>query len=287
MLSFRHRQSSVEGKTIQELLDEYDGVQNDKRNQSISVDEVDGVTVETTETKPSYPRDVVTGRPLVDDGGSCLRCTEKGLRCTLNFVGVEGVGQCAACKRSKAPRCIRQRAPEKRIFFMGAPWKNPNYFCVGEPFGCWDEMEEALKEHFQGAPAYARGMYLPSGGEKNMALPPYNGSDRPIDERAENWKSMDWKRVLPIAINRSYHPRPINLKEKKRAPEPAPDTPSSVSSSDPSSASGSTTSESQDSESDDEPVVSEEILEHMVHFRKYQRRRIHLQEYQRDLKETF
>lgn len=59
MSSVRHQQSSVEDKTIQELLDEFDGPREDEYNRDLSEDEAEGVSVETTETKPSYRRDVV------------------------------------------------------------------------------------------------------------------------------------------------------------------------------------------------------------------------------------
>ncbi|KAI1777781.1 hypothetical protein F4818DRAFT_456831 [Hypoxylon cercidicola] len=246
----------------------------------------EGVSVESSESTAHYRRDLVTGRKLVDDGGSCLRCIEKGLKCTLNFVGVSGVTQCAACKRSNVPHCIRQRPLERRLLFLGPPWKSPNYFTAGEPLSR-QEMEEVLKEHFQGREMYSRGMYLPGGGEKKLALPPFNGSDRPIGYRLQNWKTMDWTRVLPIAKNRSYHPRPINLKEEKILPTSAP-IPSSASSSPTTTETISTLLiSSQETESDDEPIMSEEVLEHMTHSRKYQRRTIHLREYQRDLKETY
>ncbi|KAI1144007.1 hypothetical protein F5Y05DRAFT_418183 [Hypoxylon sp. FL0543] len=154
------------------------------------------------------PRDAITGRPLAEDGGSCLRCIEKGLRCTLNFLGVEGEAKCAACRRSGSQYCIRQRGPEKRIEFQGAPWDNPNYFTVGDKLSPL-EMKKILYEHYLGEEKYLYGTYLHEAERKQVALPPFNGSDLPIEKRPENWKTADWRSVLPIWKNRSLHPRPI------------------------------------------------------------------------------
>ncbi|KAI1405781.1 hypothetical protein F4819DRAFT_347706 [Hypoxylon fuscum] len=198
------------------------------------------------DSKAKLPRDIITGRTLVEDGESCLRCIEKGLRCTLNFVGVEGVAKCAACKRSNTQHCLRQRAPWKRISFVGPPWKNPNYFAVGDHLNPAD-MEEMLQEHFLGQQTYRHGTYSHEADRKQMALPPFNGTDLPIGERPENWKTMDWKRALPIPENKSLHPRPIK-------------------------ASG--------------PYVNEDSMNYLCSVRRYPRRDMHLREYLRDLDET-
>ncbi len=50
----------------------------------------------------------MTGRMLSEYGRSCLRCADKGLRCTLLFAGSEGEVQCAACRRAGAVSCVRQ-----------------------------------------------------------------------------------------------------------------------------------------------------------------------------------
>ncbi|KAI1768743.1 hypothetical protein GGR53DRAFT_462130 [Hypoxylon sp. FL1150] len=247
---------------------------------------VEAVSVDTTESKPHHRRDVVTGRKIVEDGGSCLRCNEKGLKCTLNFVGVSGAAQCAACTRSKAPHCIRKRPVARRIIYVGPPWKSRNYFSIGEPLS-EEELEEVLKEHFEGRGGYYRGMYLPAGDQKRLALPPYNGVDGPVSQRPEDWEAIDWKGFLPISINRSYHSRPRQLDEKKaRSPSFSPPPVSSPSSESASSSSSSTQSP-QVKESDDEPLIDEVSLEDMVHYRKYQRRNIHLREYLKDLEETY
>ncbi|KAI1096535.1 hypothetical protein F5B19DRAFT_436958 [Rostrohypoxylon terebratum] len=149
-------------------------------------------------------RDLATGRVLVDDGGSCLRCTEKGLNCTLNFLGVERVDKCAACKRSGVQYCIRQRPVEKLIPWRGPPWKNPNYFSVGdEPSS--EEMEEILHEHYKGQETYCNGEYMCERDRKQLALPPFNGSDLPLDQRSPDWKKMSWQDVLPTWENASLY----------------------------------------------------------------------------------
>ncbi|KAI1213070.1 uncharacterized protein F4807DRAFT_471563 [Annulohypoxylon truncatum] len=204
-------------------------------------------------------RDLATGRALVNDGGSCLRCTEKGLNCTLNFLGVETVDRCAACKRSGAQYCIRQRPVEKLISFRGPPWCNPNYFCVGdEPSP--EEMEEILREHFEGQETYCNGEYMTEKDRKGLALPPFNGSDLPLEERMENWKTADWERVLPIWKNASYYK----------------------------DAQGFSGDKSPSGEQDEkQPYVSQNTLNYFRILRKYKPRNIHLQEYTKDLGETW
>ncbi|KAI6092383.1 hypothetical protein F4821DRAFT_253834 [Hypoxylon rubiginosum] len=257
--------------------------------------QVEAVSVNSTESKPYHHRDIVTGRKLVEDGGSCLRCVEKGLKCTLNFVGVGGATQCAACTRSKTPHCIRKRPVGRRIIYVGPPWKSRNYFSIGEPLS-EEELEETLKEHFQGREGYYRGMYLPGGDQKKLALPPFNGSDRPISQRPDDWETMDWRGFLPIPINQSYHTRLLQLEEKNTtspssssfSPKTSPPETSPSPSSESASVSSKVlpTASPQGTDSDDEPLKNEDILEHMVHYRKYQRRMIHLREYQKELEET-
>ncbi|KAI2636388.1 hypothetical protein GGS26DRAFT_493247 [Hypomontagnella submonticulosa] len=193
------------------------------------------------------PRDRVTGRELAEDGGSCLRCIEKGLRCTLNFKGVRGEDKCAACRRSNAEHCIRQLAPEQRIHFTGPPWHNPNFFTVGTALSPM-EMEEILYDHYLGKKTAMFGTYEYEAVRKQMALPPFNGSDLPLEERPKNWQSMDWKDALPIWQNRSLLPRPIKL---------------------------------DDDDDDDErrePYLSEEALRYLRIKRKYIPRPMHLKE---------
>ncbi|KAI2630862.1 hypothetical protein GGR54DRAFT_584542 [Hypoxylon sp. NC1633] len=200
-------------------------------------------------------RDLVTGRVIVDDGESCLRCTEKGLRCTLHFVGVEGTEHCAACKRSGSRYCIRQRPAWKRLTYYGPPWKNPNYFTVGD-IPSDEEMEEILQEHFMGQQTYSHGTYLYEVQRKHMALPPFNGVDRPYEERMWNWKSADWKRVLPIYQNKSLHPRPAT--------------------------------QSKDPTKEDGPeYISEGSIIDRNNRRKYLPRNMHVREYLNDVEETY
>ncbi|KAI1393568.1 uncharacterized protein F4822DRAFT_16952 [Hypoxylon trugodes] len=164
------------------------------------------------EEEKEPPRDSLTGRTLADDGGCCLRCTEKGLRCTLMFLGIGGEDKCSACRRNKAKYCFRLQAPSRRIGWRGPPWKNPNFFTIGEQ-PTREEMEQILRDHYLGEETWRHGMYINEAERNSLALPPYNGTDRPLDERPENWKSVNWQHVLPTWENRSLKPRPFNTGE--------------------------------------------------------------------------
>ncbi|KAI2612117.1 uncharacterized protein GGS25DRAFT_106607 [Hypoxylon fragiforme] len=173
-----------------------------------------------------YFRDEVTGRALAYDGDSCLRCIEKGLRCTLNYAGVEGEDKCSACRRATtnpSPRCIRQLAPSRRTPFRGKePWQNPNFFCLGDPQPSKLEMQEILRTHFLGGeeaatPTYRHGTYARDADRRAQVLPPFNGTDMPLAQRPANWKTADWRTALPAWKNRSLHARPILLDRENGA----------------------------------------------------------------------
>ncbi|KAI0010320.1 hypothetical protein F4779DRAFT_627270 [Xylariaceae sp. FL0662B] len=172
---------------------------------------------EKNEGPKKLPRDRITGRPLAEDGVSCLRCIEKGLRCTLRFQGEVGQPRCAACKRSNSRYCLRLRAGPHDAF-RGPPWKDPNFFSVGDNISR-EEMEALLKEHCLGPQKYLNGSYLYEAEREEMALPPFNGSDLPLENRHKNWKSMDWKHVLPTFRNQSLYPRSALLTPRESAPE--------------------------------------------------------------------
>ncbi|KAI1331119.1 hypothetical protein F5Y16DRAFT_423689 [Xylariaceae sp. FL0255] len=178
-------------------------------------------------------RDPVTGRKLTQYGVSCLRCIEKGLRCTLRFVDPDKVPQCAACTRSKVHYCVRMRVLDAPLMirFFGPPWQDPNFVvgvsdcsipAGGTPVGLRegifrlerDEMEEILYEHFMGRSEYVMGNYLNTGDMNLMALPPYNGADLPHEDRPHGWMTMDWRAVLPIWKNRA-----LNAVESDKARE--------------------------------------------------------------------
>ncbi|KAI0512619.1 hypothetical protein F5B22DRAFT_657733 [Xylaria bambusicola] len=157
------------------------------------------------------PRDYVTGRKLSQHGRSCLRCLEKGLRCTLNYLGKESDPQCAACRRSKAPHCVRFQPVGDHghgIPFYGPPWKNPN-FVAGGPAGKTvarlpsEQLEEMLREFYEGQKGYVMGQYMTASDVHSFALPPFNGADLPPIDRPENYEEMDWKDILPDWRNRS------------------------------------------------------------------------------------
>ncbi|KAI1655015.1 hypothetical protein F4813DRAFT_368335 [Daldinia decipiens] len=155
-------------------------------------------------------RDILTGRILAEDGESCLRCIDKGLKCTLIFLGFENEAKCAACRRSGSQYCIRQRRPQDCYMFYGHPWNSPNYFAVGRGPNS-REMEEILEEHFLGKIIDSIGaytyIYIYGRKQHSMTLPPFNGSDLPAAIRPEDFKSKTWKDVLPISMNKSAHRR--------------------------------------------------------------------------------
>ncbi|KAI1752335.1 hypothetical protein F4782DRAFT_530588 [Xylaria castorea] len=161
------------------------------------------------------PRDHVTGRMLSEYGRSCQRCTEKGLRCTFNFVGKETEPQCAACRRSKVPYCVRFQPPredKRSIPFNGPPWKNPNFVAGTAEDGTTADLphrdlENLLREFYHGESGYVLGNYVAASDVSNYVLPPFNGVDLPLADRPENYETMDWKDVLPDWRNRSLRPR--------------------------------------------------------------------------------
>ncbi|KAI0552068.1 hypothetical protein F4679DRAFT_572016 [Xylaria curta] len=169
----------------------------------------------TENTDDGPPRDYVTGRMLSEYGRSCLRCTEKGLRCTFNFVGKENEPQCVACRRSKEPYCIRFRPPKtnkKSIPFNGPPWKNPNFVAGTAEDGktarlTRSDLENLLCEFYHGESGYVLGNYVAERDMSNYVLPPFNGGDLPIADRPKNYETMDWKDVLPDWRNRSLRPQ--------------------------------------------------------------------------------
>ncbi|KAI1467131.1 uncharacterized protein F4812DRAFT_465235 [Daldinia caldariorum] len=150
----------------------------------------------------NYRRDPVTGRLLAQDVESCLRCIEKGLICTLKFLGFEEEVKCAACTRSNSDYCIRQRPPYKCFRFFGYPWNSPNYYTLGEVLSPV-ELEEILQEHFIGQNRRALAEYSYISGSVPMALPPFNGRDLPAAKRPKNFESRTWKDVLPAPGNKS------------------------------------------------------------------------------------
>lgn len=161
------------------------------------------------------PRDHVTGRMLSEYGRSCLRCTEKDLRCTFNFVGKECEPQCVACRRSGVPYCVRFRPPrenKRQIPFNGPPWKNPNFVAgTAEDGKTADlprrELENLLREFCDGESGYVLGNYVTENDVCNYVLPPFNGIDLPLADRPDDYETIDWKDVLPDWRNRSLRPQ--------------------------------------------------------------------------------
>ncbi|KAI0969433.1 hypothetical protein F4678DRAFT_463692 [Xylaria arbuscula] len=166
-------------------------------------------------------RDSVTGRMLSTRGTSCLGCAEKGLRCTLNFFGKENESQCAACRRSKAPQCVRfypLGESSRGVPYHGPPWKNPN-FVAGGPADKnvsrlpSEKLEEILRDFYEGQSQYVQGNYLAASDARNFALPPFNGVDLPSADRPKNYEGMDWRDVLPDWKNRSL--RPLRMADER------------------------------------------------------------------------
>ncbi|KAI1202623.1 hypothetical protein F5X97DRAFT_344784 [Nemania serpens] len=201
-----------EAEYVKIMLDESVRADRDRQTAQPSVS---GLSDEVSDDgKP--PRDRVTGRTLSQFGRSCLRCTEKGLRCTYNFFGKEDETQCAACRRSKTPYCIRFKLPRgnegRSFFFRGTPWKNPNFIAGTAASGGAapeipkQELEDILREFYIGPSGYVLGDYLADGDVRNFALPPFNGADRPLGDRPVNYEMVNWKHVLPVWKNRSLRP---------------------------------------------------------------------------------
>ncbi|KAI0145999.1 hypothetical protein F4776DRAFT_387239 [Hypoxylon sp. NC0597] len=268
MSPIQHQRASSETEATQ-TMHEKDSVSQVREVEKSSqaspealVSKSEGKTKQQVE-KDTRLRDHVTGRILAEDGGSCIRCIEKGLRCTLNFFGLEGEEKCAACRRSNTKYCIRQFGIDRRIRFIGDPWKDPNYFTIGDQPSP-EEMEEILQEHHLGKQMYVDGMYLYEADMKRMALPPYNGSDLPIGDRSENWRTASWKNVLPIWKNRSRHPRPVQMRPLHILKDDA-NTP--------------TTARSQPGPSG---FVSEDTVKYLRVTRKYQPREAHMRERMND-----
>ncbi|KAI1429256.1 hypothetical protein F5Y12DRAFT_797525 [Xylaria sp. FL1777] len=187
----------------------------------IVLDERLKIDLQTTQSRPDErgaevedggpPRDYVTGRMLSEHGRSCLRCTQKELRCTLNFVGKENEAQCAACRRSKAPHCVRFHPlgeNSRGVPFYGPPWKNPNFVAGGPADRAAtrlpsEQLEDILREFYEGRPSYVLGEYRAGSDVRSYVLPPFNGVDLPPADRPENYEEMDWRDVLPDWKNRS------------------------------------------------------------------------------------
>ncbi|OTB06843.1 hypothetical protein M426DRAFT_99532 [Hypoxylon sp. CI-4A] len=228
-------------------------------------------------SQPDYdrrPRDPITGRRLAEDGDSCLRCIEKGLICTLTFAGIAAVDKCAACERSGARYCFRQFVPTSRIPFEGPPWKNPNYFSIGDTVGP-DEMEAILREHFEGKKSYLGGSLLSDADRGRMSLPPFNGSNLPLEERPENWRKINWTHVLPSWWNRSLHRRPGPPKEVRSQQNTDETKDATITSQ--------AQEEDQEDQEGDAAGQEEDILGYFGALGKYEPRKQHLKEYFADL----
>ncbi|KAI0481194.1 hypothetical protein GGR56DRAFT_672225 [Xylariaceae sp. FL0804] len=143
-------------------------------------------------------RDAVTGRDLLDDATSCLRCAARGFAsCTLRYAGDAGATttqttatQCTRCRRAAAP-CIWMLPPTVAVPFTGGPpWKDPNWVvgvAPGERRPDGPELEALLEDHFLGGGGgggggdlrhVGGGTFAPRdarGGGGGWALPSFKG----------------------------------------------------------------------------------------------------------------
>ncbi|RYO79546.1 hypothetical protein DL766_005608 [Monosporascus sp. MC13-8B] len=137
------------------------------------------------EEEQGPPRDLTTGRVLAESSRSCLRCADKGLKCTLLFASKEGEVQCAACRRAGADRCVRQALEDLH---------------PGADQGGW---RAVAGEHRARITAYLNGELVEARDKLNMALPPFNGADLPPEERPQRWQALGWRDSLPLRRNTS------------------------------------------------------------------------------------
>jgi len=208
--------SNLETEVVKIILDDGPKTEEHSTQEQLAVSEKKSKGPKDEAVKPKGegpPRDLVTGCMISEEGRTCLRCKEKGLRCTLNYMGKESEPRCAACRRSDTEYCVSFRPWDpsgKAIPFTGPHWKSPNFAASTEdgpaPLSRW-EMEALLREYHEGEKGYVGGSYIPVNDKKNFVMPPFNGIDLPEEGRPENYKDMTWKDALPIWQNRSLHPR--------------------------------------------------------------------------------
>ncbi|RYP50510.1 hypothetical protein DL768_004015 [Monosporascus sp. mg162] len=202
------------------------------------------------------PRDLTTGRVLAENSRSCLRCAEKGLKCTLLFAGKEGDVQCAACRRAGRDRCVRQALEDLHPGADQSGWR------------------AVIDEHHARTTTYVNGELVEARNKLNMALPPFSGADLPPEERPQRWQTLGWRDVLPLGRNRSLLSEEEDVREllreraeleadgeEKGREEAEGKGPVDAAAADP-----------------EDPEVLHEQLKHLQHIRKYPQREVHLNE---------
>ncbi|KAI1430856.1 hypothetical protein GGR50DRAFT_146062 [Xylaria sp. CBS 124048] len=166
------------------------------------------VPSDSVDTEIQRPRDLTTGRMLSEWGRACLRCLDKSLICTLTFAETERERQCAACRRSKLPYCVRiqTRGPDGRAvipYVRGPPWGNPN-FIAGTmndrtPQLSRDEIAKILREYYEGTSAYVLGTYVSQVEAENFVFPTYQGFvNRVADEKGNPFGRINAPDALPL-----------------------------------------------------------------------------------------
>ncbi|KAI5928412.1 hypothetical protein F4810DRAFT_717027 [Camillea tinctor] len=160
-------------------------------------------------------RDKLTGRILAENGKTCLRCTRVGLRCTLNFFGMDREERCAACRRSGAEHCVRPRGfaddelPYRGGGGGGLPSHDLPYVTGARPPLSRAQMEEVLREQLAEDESLLQGFYVSASERARMALPRATARDKEPPEEDEGWgePATHWRKVLPTHMNRSLVPR--------------------------------------------------------------------------------
>ncbi|KAI1811135.1 hypothetical protein GGS20DRAFT_130109 [Poronia punctata] len=193
---------NIETELVQLILD--DGTTESSKPRS-SLPPTKSPAVNTKEV--ARPRRVI--RCTEDVGRSCLRCREKGLRCTLNYIGKESEPQCAACRRSRAEYCvsIRPKNERRRVGpFFGPPWLNPDFVgstAKGVAALPHQQLQEIIRQHYAGEPGYVMGHYLCASDVQSFALPSYSGAGFSELDRADNSWNVTWKDILPTRLHRT------------------------------------------------------------------------------------
>ncbi|RYP91027.1 hypothetical protein DL770_002857 [Monosporascus sp. CRB-9-2] len=240
---------------------------NDQQRESKQKAPKDGGGLQVEE-EDGPPRDLTTGRVLAENSRSCLRCAEKGLKCTLLFAGKEGDVQCAACRRAGADRCVRQSLDDLHPGADQSGWR------------------AVVDEHHARITTHVNGELVEARDKLNMALPPFNGADLPPEERPQRWQTLGWRDVLPLRRNRSLLSEDEDVREllqeraeleadgeergrgeaKGKGPE---ERRSPAEKSEPVDAAAADL---------EDPEVLHEQLKHLQHIRKYPQREMHLSE---------
>ncbi|RYP79209.1 hypothetical protein DL771_000187 [Monosporascus sp. 5C6A] len=192
------------------------------------------------EEEDGPPRDLTTGRVLAENSRSCLRCAEKGLKCTLLFAGKEGDVQCAACRRAGADRCVRQALEDLHPGADQSGWR------------------AVVDEHHARITTHVNGELVEARDKLHMALPPFNG----VLREEEDVRELLRERAESVVDGEERERGEDKGKAPKERRSPREK------------------SEPLDADAADleDPDVLHEQLKHLQHIRKYPQREMHLNE---------